>query len=225
MSKSEGQEWNNGTVEKWSAGPSHSITPSLHHGFPSDFGLRTSDFGLPRRAFTLIELVLVMALLSIIIAVASPTLARFFRGRNLDVEAQRFLALTRYGQSRAIAEGVPMVLWMDQESGQYGLEAEATYSQDDRLALPFAVSADVEMEVDENFLTARSTLPRSTTELAGNLPSIRFTPDGFFNEDSPQHVLFREAREGDSAKLWVGLSRNRLNYEIQTNQPVIWQRQ
>ena len=176
------------------------------------------------RGFTLIELVLVLSLLAVVIAVEAPTLARFFRGRNLDVEAQRFLALTRYGQSRAIAEGVPMVLWMDAENRQYGLEIEATYAEEDRLALPFEVSADVAMEVDETALSAQSTLPRSTTELAGNLPVIRFTPDGFFSEESPQFVLFREAHEGDSGQLWVGLSRNRLNYEIQTNQPTIWQR-
>ena len=82
--------------------------------------------GCFRGGFTLLELMLVLALLSVVIAVQAPTLARFFRGRNLDAEAQRFLALTRYGQNRAVAEGVPMVLWMDAEAGQYGLEAEAT---------------------------------------------------------------------------------------------------
>ena len=178
--------------------------------------------GQAARAFTLIELLLVLSLLSVVIAVESPTLARFFRGRNLDAEAQRFLALTRYGQNRAVAEGIPMVLWMDAENGQYGLEAEATYAEEDPKAMPFEISPDVELEVDEAFTSTRSTLPRSTTELAGNLPAIRFTPDGFFNEDSPQYVLFRETREGSTGKLWVGLSRNRLNYEIKTNQPAIW---
>jgi type II secretion system protein H len=176
------------------------------------------------RGFTLIELLLVLALLSVVIAVESPTLARFFRGRNLDAEAQRFLALTRYGQNRAVAEGVPMVLWMDAESGQYGLEAEATYAEEDPRALPFEVSPDVELEVDESYATARPQLPASTTELAGNLPAIRFTPDGFISEDSPQFVTFRETREGSTGQLWVGWSRNRLNYEIKTNQPAIWQR-
>lgn len=176
------------------------------------------------RGFTLIELVLVMALMAVVLAVSSPTLARFFRGRNLDAEAQRFLALTRYGQSRAIAEGVPMVLWIDVERGMYGLEAEATYAEDDRLALPFELSPDVLMEVEQTPLTAGTPLPRSTSELAGNLPAIRFTPDGFFHEQSPQFVLFREPRDDNPAKLWVGLNHNRLNYEIQTNQPLVWQR-
>ena len=63
--------------------------------------------------FTLIELMLVLTLLLIVIGVAFPSLQHFFRGRNLDSEARRFLSLTRYGQSRAVSEGVPMVLWID----------------------------------------------------------------------------------------------------------------
>src|SRR5688572_7854706 len=47
-------------------------------------------------AFTLVELILVMAMLVIIIAVSAPSLSKFFRGRVLDSEARRLLSLTRY---------------------------------------------------------------------------------------------------------------------------------
>src|SRR5262245_41504309 len=73
--------------------------------------------------FTLIELILVMALLAIAIGVTFPTLRGFFRGRVLDSEARRLLSLTRYGQSRAVSEGVPMVLWIDARQKTYGLES------------------------------------------------------------------------------------------------------
>ena len=53
------------------------------------------------RGFTLIELVVVMTLLVTVIALASPSLAGFFRGRALDAEARRMMSLTRLGQSRA----------------------------------------------------------------------------------------------------------------------------
>src|SRR5207249_2115896 len=56
-------------------------------------------------AFTLIELILVMALLAIVLAVSAPALSTFFQGRTLDSEVRRFLSLTRYGQSRAVSEG------------------------------------------------------------------------------------------------------------------------
>src|SRR3954453_22495301 len=78
-------------------------------------------------AFTLIELILVMTILTIAISVTAPALANFFRGRSLDSEARRLLALTRQGQSRAISEGVPMQLWVDAAHGGYGLEAEPSY--------------------------------------------------------------------------------------------------
>jgi len=45
------------------------------------------------QAFTLIELMLVMAILLIVLAVSFPSLRGFFRGRNLDNEARRFLSL------------------------------------------------------------------------------------------------------------------------------------
>ena len=52
--------------------------------------------------FTLIELILVMAMLLIVLSLTAPSLAVFFRGRALDSEARRFMTLTHYGQSRAV---------------------------------------------------------------------------------------------------------------------------
>ena len=43
--------------------------------------------------FTLVELILVMSLLLIVLAVAAPSLAPFFKGRGLDSEARRFVTL------------------------------------------------------------------------------------------------------------------------------------
>ena len=99
------------------------------------------------RAFTLIELILVMALLLIVIGVALPSLKRFFHGRNLDSEARRFLSLTRYGQSRAVSEGVPMVLWIDTRRGAYGLQQQAGYTDGDSNAVRFALAEELRVEV------------------------------------------------------------------------------
>src|SRR5688572_19269233 len=85
------------------------------------------------RAFTLIELILVMALLVIVIGVTFPSLQKFFRGRTLESEGRRFLTLTRYAQSRAVAEGIPMTLWVDPLEGIYGLEAQKGFlDRDDK---------------------------------------------------------------------------------------------
>ena len=90
-------------------------------------------------AFTLIELILVMVLLAVVIAISAPSLSRFFRSRSLDSEAQRFMALTRHAQSRAVSEGVPMVLWLETKQRTYGLNADKTFVEEDALAEQFTL--------------------------------------------------------------------------------------
>jgi len=168
-------------------------------------------------AFTLVELICVMALLTIVMSLTAPSLAHFFRGRSLDSEARRLLGLMHHGQSRAVSEGVPMVLWLDQEKGTYGLKAEMTYTEEDTKAVEFELGKDLKMEVEQPITTLQAAPWRVTTEAAGNQPAIRFTPDGFIGDNSPDRVVLRQVHEGESDEIWIGQSRNRLNYEIQTN--------
>jgi Tfp pilus assembly protein FimT len=166
-----------------------------------------------------VELILVMAMLVIVLSVAAPSLARFFRGRSLDSEARRFVSLTRYAQSRAAAEGVPMVLWIDPQQGAYGLEADASYTDTDRKAVEFTLGDDLHMEVELPATGARSSQRNSqrnrSAQRKGNLPEIRFTPDGFIGDGSPERIVMRQGNDG---VIWIGQSRNQLNYEIQTNE-------
>ena len=98
------------------------------------------------RGFTLIELILVMAILTIAVAITAPALANFFRGRSLDSEARRLLALTRQGQSRAVSEGLPMELWFDTAQNTFGLEAEPSYEEVDARAVSYQLQ-DMQVEV------------------------------------------------------------------------------
>jgi len=167
------------------------------------------------RAFTLIELILVMALLVIVIAVSAPSLSRFMRGRTLDSEARRFVSLTRYGQSRAVSEGVPVVLWINTRQGSYGLRQEAGYTEQDAKAVDFLLGKDLRVEV-ANLPAQLGPLAqaRATRQTDPNSPMLRFPPDGFIDETSPQSVVLRD-QSGES--IWITQSRNRLNYEIHTN--------
>ena len=180
------------------------------------------------RAFTLIELILVMAILTMAVSVTAPTLSHFFTGRALDSEARRVLALTRAGQSRAVSEGVPMELWVDAERRTYGLEAAVSYQDNnndgDSKAVDFELDRDVKIEVSsansvKPAVVRSSTMPVSTASVPPviskhpSLPTIRFLPDGSVSDGSPRMLQLSD-REGSS--LWVTLSRNRLNYEIRT---------
>src|SRR5258708_7225755 len=79
-----------------------------------------------RRGFTLIELILVLTLLAVAASLIAPMLSGLVRGRALDSEARRLLSVTRAAQSRAISEGMPMLLWVNAAQGTYGVEKEAT---------------------------------------------------------------------------------------------------
>lgn len=172
-----------------------------------------------------------MTLLLIVVGVGFPSLRNFFHGRTLDSEARRFLTLTRYAQSRAVSEGVPMVLWVDVRERTYGLQAQAGYLDADGKAVEYELEEDLQMEVSAPVVrttTTTTTMPGQrtapTTATAGNLPAIRFTPDGFIGETSPETVQFRESAERDSSAIWITQAPNRLTYEISANPPAAFRR-
>jgi type II secretory pathway pseudopilin PulG len=180
-------------------------------------------------AFTLVELLLVMSMLTVVLALVSPALARFFRGRGLDAEARRLLALTHQGQSRAVAEGIPLVLWLDAKQGRYGLQADPSYYGADTNAVEFELYENLELEVEEG--TAASSLYQPTRRLGQPTPAaalvreweppasagsrlwtIRFLPDGTLGRNSPQRIILREDEEHE---IWVSQNRSGLRYEIE----------
>jgi prepilin-type N-terminal cleavage/methylation domain-containing protein len=187
---------------------------------------RASRFTPRASAFTLIELILVMALLTVLVAVAAPKLSRFFHGRTLDSEARRLLALTRSGQSRAVSEGVPMDLWVDADKGEFGLAAEPSFETSDPKAVEFALDGHLQVEVVNRTVTAptmtlnrarqasRASTPRVVPARA-ELHAIRFLPDGSLGETSPQK-LHLTSSEGGS--LWLAQSQDGLRYEIRTTE-------
>ena len=163
-------------------------------------------------AFTLIELILVMCLLAVVLSLMFPSLKGFFRGRNLDSEAQRFLALTRYGQSRAISEGVPMILWMDPQGRAYGLEAQAGYGLNDTRPKQFQLDESLQLQPQ---LAVAGLITQSNlwTQIrkASSRPEIRFLPDGTISESSPNRILI--SQDKDDA-LWITETTNHLRYDI-----------
>jgi prepilin-type N-terminal cleavage/methylation domain-containing protein len=180
------------------------------------------------RAFTLIEMILVMAILTVAVSITAPSLGHFFSGRALDSEARRLLSLIRAGQSRAVSEGLPMELWFDADARTYVLEAETSSktggADTDARKVELSLDRDVKIEVPNKTIArpaaaSGSMMPVSTASVPPvnlkkpGLPTIRFLPDGTFGDTSPQSL---QLIDRDGASLWVTLSRNRMNYEIRT---------
>lgn len=191
------------------------------------------------RAFTLIELILVMALLVIGFGAALPSLRRFFGGRTLDSEANRLQALTRYAQNRAITEGVPMVVWIDATTRRYGLQVAAGFlaeRDEDVRATEFLADESIRFVVTEprrstvfGSLSGMGATASGTAQLTARrsavddrpltqLPAIRLLPDGYLDPRSPELI---ELHRGDDETLWLVQTTNRLAYEIRSERPVL----
>jgi type II secretion system protein H len=156
-----------------------------------------------RAAFTLVELILVLALLVIATSLAAPALSHFVRGRALDSEARRLLALMHAGQSRAVSEGMPMVLWLNEKQGAYGMQAETTGQTGDPKA--------EDLSVDSTLQLAVLSIGAATPVTFQNLPAIRFLADGTVDENSPQLVQLTDSA---GFSRWLMLNGSRTGYEI-----------
>jgi hypothetical protein len=163
---------------------------------------------------------LVMTLLTIAVGLAAPALGNFFRGRSLESEARRLLAMTRQGQSRATSEGIPMDMWFDDSKHLIGLEAELSFEPQDERAVEFDIDPDMLVEVLlASGKSAGATPAIVTTQVNPNipirhpgLPRIRFLPEGTVTSDSPQTIRIT-GRDGLSIALQQ--NRNGTGYEIE----------
>jgi type II secretory pathway pseudopilin PulG len=167
---------------------------------------------------TLIELILVMALLSVIMAIATPSLSTFFKGRRAQEEARRMLALTRYAHSEAISRSEPMEMWFNMEHKLYGLRPQYTATGVGTLSkssdgAPGGISPGQALDsgqsqsgaVNAGYVDDRGRplpafhlaegleleLDNKTFDTQGNVV-IRFLPDGTIDEDSPANIVLRE---------------------------------
>ncbi|HEV2452772.1 MAG TPA: prepilin-type N-terminal cleavage/methylation domain-containing protein [Verrucomicrobiae bacterium] len=153
-------------------------------------------------AFTLIELILVMALLVVAVSIVAPRFSDFMRGRALDSEAQRLLALTDAGESRAVSEGMPMVLWFNTKQNTCGLEEETPPKGGDTKA--------ENLSINESVAVTPVNTGASTMTTFDHLTAIRFLPDGTVDQNSPRTVQLTEGNDS----LWMLELQNRTGYEI-----------
>jgi Tfp pilus assembly protein FimT len=167
-----------------------------------------------RNAFTLIELILILAVLIIAVSFVAPHLSGFFRGRTLKSEGQQIVALMHQGQSRAVSAGVPMVLWFDAKEQKYGLEEEPGYNDKDPDAVEFKLNENLQIEVPDNDPGTTVSTDTSADPARDGLPQITFLPDGTIAETSPQTVKIVD--HDVSATLSLTQTRDRNQYEIAT---------
>jgi prepilin-type N-terminal cleavage/methylation domain-containing protein len=147
--------------------------------------LATEESDVCGRAFTLIELIFVLALLVIFTSIAVPNMSRFIRGRALDSESVRMIALMHAAQSRAVSEGMPIMLWINAPQGEYGISEETSGQNGDPRSERLSLDGTLKMVLVTAGFGKQTTFK--------NLPAIRFLPDGTIDEGSPQIVQLTDA--------------------------------
>jgi len=152
-----------------------------------------------RSGFTLTELILVMGLLATVMALATPTLSRFVSGRALQEETRRLLALTCYARSQAISRSLPMELWIDTETGEYGLNSALGYELEEETSIEWSLAEDLRFDVDQEWLDNEGKA------------TILFWPDGSIDVGSIERL---RVQEGEEMALEIALTENRLEYEV-----------
>jgi Tfp pilus assembly protein FimT len=135
-------------------------------------------------------------------------MSRFIRGRALDTEARRLLALTHLAQSRAVSEGMPMMLWVDEKSDSYGFASEASAQGGD----PKAETLNVDSTLAVSVVSTTAGVPTTFN----NLPAIRFQADGTVDENSP---LTLRLTDSDGFSRWLVATKFRTGYEITDTAP------
>jgi len=162
-------------------------------------------------AFTLVELILVMALLCIIVGIAVPSLSRSMHQRNLVQEAERLLALTEYARDEAASRGVPMVVWIDTESGQYGVKAKTGYEDSGMREKQFTLPGGVRFEA----LAATSGTAGETgtpeKDAPGEADAAEYAPDGTLDPTSQASVMLVDQ---SNSEVGIEQARDANSYEI-----------
>ena len=157
-------------------------------------------------AFTLIELILVMAVIASVLAMSAPVLRGFFASRQAADTAAHMLALTRWARSHAVTRGQPCRLIIDSQAGQYWLavqEGSAYVVMEGELARRFHLPEGVSVAVETAAYQGAGQADRGASLLsaamqggvfgasgssadsglwtgqdAANLPFIQFYPNG-----------------------------------------------
>lgn len=158
-----------------------------------------SDRQRPGQAFTLVELILVMALLATVMAFAAPSLSRSLRQRHLDGEAAHLLALTEYARDEAVAQGVPMILSIDPQEKRVSVEAHPGYGGAERRDRVAQLNRDIVLEV-----TKAASAP-------GSGHAVEFGPDGALKAGSLEAVRLADSSE---STVTVARTRDGWGYEI-----------
>jgi len=141
------------------------------------------------RGFTLVELAVVMAIVAILLRVASPGLSRGTAARALAAQASEFMSALRFARAQALARGAAVTICAS-APGADGPACQRARSADWRAG--WLVFADRDRRGAPNphepLLRVQQPLQRSGG-VAGTRASISFTAAGYATDAASRYVF------------------------------------
>ena len=119
----------------------------------------------PVRAFTLLELILVMGILAIVVAMVAPSLSAFATGRRTNYAASRIVSLAEYARTQAINEGRVYRLnfdpgtracWVTVQNGPVFQETSSDLGGRAEAAEGIVIRTDIQPQQDGMYVAFRS---------------------------------------------------------------------
>ncbi len=164
-------------------------------------------------AFTLLELITVLALLTVVFTVSAPSLGQFFKSRSLVEEARRMLALTEHVRREAISTGAPMQLLFDMNRGVLYVEREDGYQ-------PGQLGNRTVQTTRPYWINEKHEVIFETGEpIEQDLYAVTFLPDGSLLETSPTSWRLQN-RENREEFYRVAKLQGQLRYELLTDDDI-----
>jgi len=141
-----------------------------------------------RRAFTLLELIFVLAVLAILISIAIPSLREFAQGQGGQDCAGQIVNLANYARAKAISDGVVYRLNVDIAAGRFWLTRQlpdgiSFEELGDDMGQIATVPDGVTLQWDESARNEQATLAQQTGQVipervASSTPYVDFQPSG-----------------------------------------------
>ncbi len=151
---------------------------------------KTQDAGrTTQSAFTLLELLVVVSIISIALGLLTPLFRKTFLDLQLNSSAQEIVSLMRYAQERAIVENTVFRLNLDTENGSYWLTMENPDKPEGNGLASYSQSHNSDTDV--------------FSRLAGNLGRLNNIAEGLKIETQENTVDFYLDGEAESFKIKI----------------------
>lgn len=137
------------------------------------------------RAFTLLELILVMIILCTVLAMAAPSLRGFFSSRQLNDFSEQIIIMTRYAKVHSVFDGNYYRISFDPGEGIYWMSS-LNGSQYERLENNFGKYYQIPSEIEMDF---------DKIEGENGIYYLTFNPRGYSSEsrirleDNQENIL------------------------------------